>query len=129
MLPGNSKQLTMRLLVMYMISALLFLTSIDLHIHSRAKTISAGQDIAVHITSVATEINSPDKGDEINISPDGVLKASQYNFSLLAVIILAALIAVLRYFSCVSIRDIQTLFPQLPFHGTPALRAPPVYSS
>ena len=111
----------MRLLIMYMISALLFLTSIDLHIHSH--------DTTVHITSVAVDPGNPDNADEINISPDGVLKDSQYSFSVVAVIILAALIALLYYLCCVCIRDIQTLFPQLPFHGTPTLRAPPVYNS
>jgi len=119
----------MRLLIMYMISALLFLTSIDLHIHSHGKAASAEQDTTVHITSVAVDPGNPDNADEINISPDGVLKDSQYSFSVVAVIILAALIALLYYLCCVCIRDIQTLFPQLPFHGTPTLRAPPVYNS
>jgi len=125
----NSQQLSTRLLIMYMISALLFLTSIDLHIHSRAQAVSAEQDITVHITSVVSDINKSDKADEVQISPDGLLKANQYSFNVLAVIILAALIAVLCYISCVRIRDIQTLFPQLPFHGTPTLRAPPVFNS
>jgi len=127
MTPANRKLLTMRLLIMYMISALLFLTSIDLHIHSHTRAVSAGQDIAVHITSVADDLISSEKTGEINISPEGVLKDSQYSYSVLAVIIIVALVAVLRYFTSVYIRDIQILFQQLPFYGTPTLRAPPVF--
>lgn len=126
----NGKQLSTRLLIMYMISALLFLTSIELHIHAGENAVSAEQGGAVHISSVAAGLVSPDQADEISISPNGALKVSQNNFSVLAVFLLATLIAVFCHYACVlRIRDFKTLFPQIPFHGTPLLRAPPAINS
>lgn len=121
-----SKQLSSRLLVMYMISAVLFLTSIELHIHARDVATSADQGYAVHISSIADELMPAGASDEIKVSPDGVLKISQSVFSVLAVFLLAALLAVFCCSVCIGrLRDTGFLLPRLPFHGTPSLRAPP----
>jgi hypothetical protein len=131
---GNSKKLSKSLLIMYMISALLFLTSISLHIHANGGTnggkISAENAAAVHISTIADEIASEDNSDEININPNGVLKLNQNCFDYIAVILLVTLIAVICHFECIArLREIHTRLPRLPFHGTPSLRAPPFFNS
>ena len=69
------KQLSIRFLIMYMISAVLFLTSIDLHIHARdVATAADHHGYAVHISSLTDELIPAVAGDEIKVSPDGVLK-------------------------------------------------------
>jgi cell division protein ZapA (FtsZ GTPase activity inhibitor) len=121
------KQQSIRFLIMYMISAVLFLTSIDLHIHARDVATSAGHHgYAVHISSLTDELIPAVASDEIKVSPDGVLKINQSSFSVLAVFLLAALLVVCCSRACVGrLRDTATLLPSLPFHGTPSLRAPP----
>jgi hypothetical protein len=125
------KQLSLRFLVMYMISAVLFLTSIQLHIHTRDVAASAGhQGHAVHISSLADELMPAGANDEIKVSPDGVLKINQTGFSALAVFLLVALLAISCYCACVGrLRDAGALLPCLPFYGTPSLRAPPAINS
>jgi hypothetical protein len=125
------KQLSIRFLIMYMISAVLFLTSIELHIHTHDVAPAAGhQDHAVHISSLADELIPAGASDEVNVSPDGVLKISQSSFSVLAVFLLAALLVVPGCRACVGrLRDRATLLPCLPFHGTPSMRAPPAINS
>jgi hypothetical protein len=126
MIPGHGKQLSTRLLILYMISTLLFLTSIDLHIHPDDGSVAADNEAAVHISSLAGDITSTDKQDEISISPDGVLKVKEADPGVSAVFLFATLIALLCSFECVRrIRDIRTRFPERPFHGTPSQRAPP----
>lgn len=120
------KQLSTRMLVMYMISAMLFLTSIELHIHANDVAASADQGYAVHISSFDNDIILAGASDEIKVSPDGMLKINQISFSVFAVFLLAALLAVFCVCACVGrLRDTGTLLPSLPFHGTPSLRAPP----
>jgi cell division protein ZapA (FtsZ GTPase activity inhibitor) len=121
------KQLSIRFLIMYMISAVLFLTSIDLHIHARdVATAADHHGYAVHISSLTDELIPAVAGDEIKVSPDGVLKINQSGISVLAVFLLTALLVVSCYRACVGrLRDTVTLLPCLPFHGTPSLRAPP----
>lgn len=125
-----NKQLSTRILVMYVISAVLFLTSIELHIHANDVATSSGHGYAVHISSLDSGIVHSGVNDEIKVSPDGVLKINQTGFSVLAVFLLAALLVVFCACACVGrLRDTGTLLPCLPFHGTPSLRAPPaIYS-
>jgi len=124
---GFNKQLSTRLLIMYVISAVLFLTSIELHIHARDVAAPAEHSgYAVHISSLAGELMSTDANDEIKLSPDGVLKYSQNSLSILAVFLFAAIVAVSCYLACTGrLRDGRSLLPERPFHGTPSVRAPP----
>ena len=120
-------QVPIRLLIMYMISALLFLMSFDLHIHVHSDKVYTGQQSVLHVRSIADEHASDDSGDEINISPSGVLKLNQNSSGIIAVMLLITLIAVLYYFEyTLRLLDNRSLLPRLPFHGAPALRAPPV---
>ena len=130
MVPANNNRLTTRLLVIYLISALLFITSIRLHVHVNDDTVAAAQSSHIHISSVTGNLGSPDMDDEVNISPLGVLKSNQNDYSVLAVFLLTILVAVSSSYTCVTrIREIQTRYPLLPFHGAPSLRAPPLSNS
>jgi len=124
----SNKQLSTRILIGYMISALLFLMSIELHIHSRDTAALAEHGQAVSISSFADELLPATSPDEIKVSPDGVLKGSQASISLLAVFLLVALIALALCCTCIGrLRGINTLLPAaVPFYGTPPLRAPPL---
>ena len=127
MLLTNNKRMTTRLLVLYLISALLFITSIRLHVHVNDDAIAAEQSSHIHISSVTGNLGSADTNDEVNISPLGVLKSSQNDFSVMAVFLLAILVAVLSSYICIArLREIQTRYPRLPFYGSPSLRAPPL---
>ena len=130
MMIRSSKQHYARWLIMYMITALLFLTSIDLHIHTREAAASADHGLAVSISSFSAELSmAGNAGDEIKVSPDGVLKVSQGTINLLAVLLLIAIMVVCCCRSCIArLRDSHALLPVIPFHGTPPLRAPPVNS-
>ena len=130
MTPGHSKQPATRILISYMVCALLFLTSFDLHIHAHHGKVSMDDTSAVHISSVAGEIASDDNADEININPHGLLKLNENSFSLIAVFLLITLVAAYCFFACVArLRDIHARLPRLPFHGTPTLRAPPLFNA
>lgn len=122
----HQKQLSIKILVIYMISALLFLTSIDLHIHTDEAAALESHGSAVSISSLASNFLPESENNEITISPDGVLKIKQIDADVLTVFIL---IAVLLTFLCRSfitrLRESDTLLPIIPFHGTPPLRAPP----
>lgn len=121
-----NKQRSTKMLVIYMISALLFLTFLELHIHTKEAASSADHGSAVSISSFFSELTPAGDSDEIKVSPDGVLKVNQGNFSILAVFLLAALIALFVFYARVRrLREINALLPDLPFHGTPPLRAPP----
>jgi len=127
---SNNKQLTTRLLVIYLVSALLFITSIRLHVHVNADTVASEQSSQIHISSVTGKLGSPDSDDEINISPLGVLKSNQNDLSLMAVFLLALLVAVLSSYMCIArLRGIHTRYPWLPFYGAPSMRAPPFSNS
>ena len=126
----KGKQFQKSVLIMYMISALLFLMSIDLHIHVHGDKVYMPQELAVHISSIAEKLTPDDDRNEVNISPNGVLKLNQNSLNVIAVIMLATLIAVLCYFECVArLREKRSRLPRLPFHGTPTLRGPPVFNS
>ena len=127
---GNDKRLTARVLVIYLISALLFVTSVELHVHVNADTVAADQSSQIHISSVTGNLGSPDIDDEVDVSPLGVLKSNQDDFGVMAVFLLAILACVLSSYTCVArMRDIQSRYPRLPFYGAPSLRAPPYSNS
>lgn len=122
----SGKQRSVRLLIMYVIGALLFLTSIDLHIHTREAAASADHGMAVSISAISDNLVSGSAAEEINVSPDGVLKVPQVSFQLLVLLLLVAILLVSVCRSCIARwRDSQRLLPIIPFHGAPPLRAPP----
>jgi hypothetical protein len=128
---NNGNQFSTRMLIMYLVSALLFLTSVKLHIHAHGDSVAANQaSPVIHISSVTGNLDTRDQKAEINISPLGVLKASPNVIIMIAVFLVAILVAILSLFECViRIRDFQTRLPGPPVFGTPLLRAPPVFNS
>ena len=121
------KQLSIRMLIIYMITALLFLTSVKLHIHTgeHASAVDHGQ--AVSISSIASDLTADGVNDEVNVSPDSLLKLKQGSESLYAVFLLiAVMLAVLCRTFIGRLRESHTQLPFIPFHGTPPLRAPPL---
>ncbi len=110
-----------------MISTLLFLTSIELHIHTKEAAAYEQHGQSVSISSLTSKINQANDVDEINVSPDGLLKIQASAPVLIAIFMLLALVI---YGSCSRYLNFQKQnhrFIQLPFYGTPALRAPPQY--
>jgi len=121
----SDKQLSIKVLIIYMISSLLFLSSIDLHIHTDKAAASADHGFSVAISQLSSGLIDASAIDEIGVSPDGMLKVNHSAPNVLAVFILLALIIVL--FCQVYISRIRNTHatPELPFYGTPTLRAPP----
>lgn len=109
-----------------MISALLFLTSIELHIHTHETAAIESHGAAISISSLSSELMpSADEG-EIKISHDGVLKLPSNAAGFLAIILLAVLlVATCCYRFFTRLRILDNPLPDLPFHGSPSLRAPP----
>ena len=123
----NKKQLTIKMLIMYMISALLFLSSVELHIHTQETAATVEHGFAVDISSLASNLMHQGSSDEIIVSPDSVLKVKQSSISMLAVFLLiAVMVAVLCRTFIGRLRESQTRLPIIPFYGTPPLRAPPL---
>ena len=124
----NKKQLTIKMLVMYVITSLLFLTSVELHIHTHTKETAATVEhgFAVDVSSLASIFLPEGSNNEIIVSPDSVLKVKQSSVSLLAVFLLIAVIAAVLCRTFIGrLRESQTRLPLIPFYGTPPLRAPP----
>ena len=121
--PG--KQLSTQLLIFYMISTLLFLFSIELHIHTQDAATTADHGSSVSITSLSNSLDGIDSSDQIEVSPDGMLKVPHNAPDMLAIFLLLALI--IAIFGQVFVARIQNPHNNstLPFYGTPALRAPP----
>ena len=121
----RKRQLSAKLLIMYMISALLFLTSFDLHIHTDEAAASAEHGFSVSISSISNDLSVANSNDEIAVNPDGILKIQQLSHVFLAIFILFVLIsAVFNVVRTLRLTNSHTLI-SLPFYGTPSLRAPP----
>ncbi len=119
------KSSSLRLLVIYMISTLLFLTSIDLHIHTKEAAATELHGQSVSISNFTNKLTQADSADEITVSPDGLLKIQHSGPMIIAIFILLALIfrvTATQYFRFLKERH---KLIQLPFYGTPTLRAPP----
>ncbi len=115
-----------RLLVIYMITTLLFLMSVDLHIHPPETAMTAEHGAAVSISSISGKFISPDDCDEICVNPDTVLKGKQVDSSILVVFLLVVvMLSILLPFFVGRLRDAGKGLPVIPFHGSPSLRAPP----
>jgi hypothetical protein len=123
----SPKQLSVKILVMYMIMALLFLASVELHIHTAESASTADHGSAVSISSFTDDLMAEGSGDEINVSPDGVMKVKQDDISVFAVFLLVAvMLAVLCPTFIGRLRGSHALLPLAPFYGAPSLRAPPL---
>jgi len=123
----NRKQFSTKILIMYMITALLFLTSVDLHIHTADKAAVADHGSAVSISSLTGDIMSDVDNDEITVSPDSVLKEKQNSVNVLATFMMVTIIlaVVCRRFIG-HLRESHAQLPGVPLHSTPPLRAPPL---
>ncbi|RDH84811.1 MAG: hypothetical protein DIZ80_04930 [endosymbiont of Galathealinum brachiosum] len=120
---NSDKQISIKILIMYMISALLFLSSIELHIHNQEAAAYNSHGSAVSITSLSNDII--DIASEIEVSPDGMLKVQNSSPDLLVFLLLLTLIiAVFSHVTVTQARHLLTT-PEPPFYGTPSLRAPP----
>ena len=115
------------MLVIYMITTLLFLTSVEIHIHDQDTAVSSDHGFAVSISSLTNDLMPESSSDEITVSPESVLKVKQSSVNLLAVFLLiAVMVTVLCRTFIGRLRESHTQLPVIPFHGTPPLRAPPL---
>lgn len=122
---NSGKQLSTKILIIYMISTLLFLFSIELHIHTKDAAASADHGASVSITSLSNSLGDIGSSGEIEVSPDGMLKVHHSAPDMLAIFLLLALIiAIFRQIIVAQTSNSHTS-STLPFYGTPALRAPP----
>jgi len=108
-----------------MISTLVFLSSIELHIHTQDAAVSADHSLAVSFSTLSNDIGNIDNADEINVSPDGMLKVHYSAPDMFAVFLLLALIVAISVHISVSRKREALSYTERPFFGTPALRAPP----
>ncbi|MFV9615151.1 MAG: hypothetical protein ACNYZG_04295 [Gammaproteobacteria bacterium] len=123
----NNKQPAIKMLIMYVITALLFLTSIELHIHTQDTAATEEHGFAVDISSFASDLMSEGGNNEIIVSPESALKVEQSSVSLLAVFLLIAVLAAVQCRTFIGrLRESQTRIPIIPFRGVPPLRAPPL---
>ena len=115
------------MLVIYLIMALLFMTSVNIHIHNQEAAATADHGSAVSLSSLSNDLMPNSADDEITVSPENALKVKQNGVNLLAVFLLIAVVlSVLCRTFIGRIRGSHTLLPVVPFHGTPPLRAPPL---
>ena len=123
----HQKQLSIKMLVIYMITALLFLTSVEIHIHDQDTAATADHGSAVSISSLVNDLLPEDSSDEITVSPDGARIVKQSSVDLFAVFLfVAVMLTVLCRTFIGRLRESHTQLPFIPFHGTPPLRAPPL---
>jgi len=114
------------MLIMYMIAALLFLTSFDLHIHTDEAALTAEHGYAVSISSIDTDFLAGTDGEEINVGLDGVLKIEHDAVSFIAIFLLLAIVlAVLQKILIGIIRENNFSYFVISLSGLPPLRAPP----
>lgn len=114
-------------IIMYVITAVLFLMSFTLHIHTQAEASTQDHGAAVSISAITAELSQDEVSGEIVINPDSVIKAEHINIAMLAVFLLVAVLltALCRTFIG-RIRQSRCLLPARPFQGAPLLRAPPL---
>ncbi len=119
------KQFSIKVLMLYLISTLLFLSSIDLHIHTKKAAATEDHGSAVSITKFTSNLFNFDTSDEIEVSPDGMLEVQHATPDLLAVFLL--LVLVIAIFARILVFNVGNTSTKLglPFYGFPSLRAPP----
>ncbi|MBL4711650.1 MAG: hypothetical protein JKX75_03985 [Gammaproteobacteria bacterium] len=122
----NLKLLTTRMLIIYIITALLFLTSFDLHIHTDEAALAAEHGSAVSISSIDADFLAGADSEEINVGLDGVLKIEHDADSFIAVFLLfTILLSVLQQILIGIIRENNFSCFVVSLSGLPPLRAPP----
>lgn len=123
----NNSSIPHRLLVMYMISAMLFLMSTPLHIHSKEAAATAEHGGAVSFSSLVNDIIQADTRGQITINPDGMLEAKPAGFNIPFIFLLIALLVfgIPRICSRCRLHRRQRISPDTPDYGMPLLRAPP----
>lgn len=115
------------MLVVYMITVLLFLTSVKIHIHDHEAAAASDHGSAVSITSIASNFSPEGSSEEITVSPDGALKVKQNSVDLAAVFLLIAIMVIVLCRTFIGrLREIRSQLPVIPFYGTPPSRAPPL---
>jgi hypothetical protein len=123
----QQKQQSSKVLIIYMILALLFLTSVEIHIHEQEAAATADHGLAVSISSFTNDLLPESSSDEITVNPESAPKIKQSSVNLLAVFLLiAVMLTVLCRTFIGRLREAHTQLPVIPFHGTPPLRAPPL---
>ncbi len=123
----NQQKLTARMLIMYVVVALLFLTSVELHIHTHDAAPTAEHGFAVSISSLDSDFVPHLASEEINVGTDSVLKVEHDTVSFMAVFMLiAVLLIALRQTFVGRLRENYVRISSIPFRGLPPLRAPPL---
>ncbi|PCI68761.1 MAG: hypothetical protein COB26_07350 [Piscirickettsiaceae bacterium] len=109
-----------------MISALLFLTFVEVHIHNSFGAANADHGHSVSISSLDTALLG-DSADEIKVSPSGMLKAKHniVNFGAVFLLVVTLLI-VLTQVIIWQFRESSIRYFVILFHRSPPLRAPPL---
>ena len=124
------KHQSTKMLIIYLIGALLFLTSVDLHIHTQQAAASEEHGAAVAISSLSSEFLPDIINDEITVSPDSVLKVDQSDVDLFVVFLLVAIFAIVTLNSFASrLRELHAMLPGESTYNSPLLRAPPLNSN
>jgi len=115
------------MLIMYVVAALLFLTSVELHIHTHETAPVAEHGFAVSISSLDSNFVPQLASEEINVGSDSVLRVEYDTVSAVAVfILLALLLTAWRRTFVGRLREKPVRLSCLPFRGLPPLRAPPL---
>ncbi len=123
---NRCRQFSIKLLIMYLISTLLFLSSIDLHIHTDKAAATEDHGFCVSITRLTSNLLNFDTTDEIEVSPDGMLEVQHSVLDMLAIFLLLALVvSIFRRILIAGCRDAYISI-KVPFYCTPPLRAPPL---
>lgn len=116
------------MLLMYVIAALLFLTSVELHIHTHEAAPAAEHGFAVSISSLDSNFLPQLASEEINVGTDSVLRVDYDTVSIVAVFILLTLL-LLTSWQRTFVGRLREQYerPSIqPFCGLPLLRAPPL---
>lgn len=115
------------MLIMYVVTALLFLTSVELHIHTHEAAPAAEHGFAVSISSLDSNFVPHLASEEINVGTDSVLKVKHETVSFVAVFILVAMLQIALQRTFVGrLRENHVRLSRIPFRGLPPLRAPPL---
>lgn len=119
------KKISIKVLIMYLVSTLVFLSSIDLHIHTDKVAAFEDHGFSVSITSLTSNQLNFDTADEIEVSPDGMLKVQDGAPDILVIfLLLAIIVAVFSRLYILRSHNTCRIFA-LPFYGSPSLRGPP----
>ncbi len=123
----NNQKLVARMLIMYVVAALLFLTSVELHIHTHEAAPAAEHGFAVSISSLESNFVPHIASEEINVGTDSVLRVEYDIVTVVAVFtLLVLLLTTWRRTFVGRLREKHVRLSSLPFRGLPPLRAPPL---